>query len=416
MRKPAPMNPEPLPLATVLTRARRALALNFPGPLWVRAEVTQLTERRGNRYLTLSQKDDGGERARIGGQLWSRDYARVLRTRGKPAAEVLEAGREVSLHGELELHEVYGLKLRILDWDPAFTLGQIELERRAVLERLRTEGLLGLNEEAASGPVYQRLAVLTSAAAAGLADFRQQLAENGYNYAFDVTLFDVAVQGERTVESVTAALAAVAARADEFDAVCLLRGGGGRLDLASFDRYEIGSAIAMCPLPVLVGIGHEIDETVPDFVAHTSLKTPTALAEYVIQRAARYEAAQLRLARQIGRLAEARRRREAVALERQASGLRQDVLRGLSSRRAALDVHGARLLSAVSRGIGQAGLQLEAREAELRALDPARVLARGFSITYAADGRAVKAAANVAPGDALTTVFADGRAVTSIAQ
>ena len=409
------MIPEPLPLATVLTRAKRALALNFPAALWVRAEVTQLTERRGNRYLTLSQKGDAGERARIGGQLWSRDFNRVLRARGKSAAEVLEAGREVSLHCELELHEVYGLKLRILDWDPGFTLGQIELERRAVIERLESEGLTGLNAQAASEPVYQRLAVLTSATAAGFADFRQQLAENPYEYAFRVTHFDVAVQGERTVPTVTAALEQVGARANEFDAVCLLRGGGGRLDLASFDRYEIGSAIAMCPLPVLVGIGHETDETVPDYVAHTSLKTPTALAEHVLQRAAQFEATQLQVARQIGRLGERRLRDDAQQLDRQAADLRQGTLRSLDRKRARLEQTELTLRSAVGQAFAKTTHRLDALEQGISDLDPARVLARGYSITYK-DGQPLKHSAVVGPGDHLTTVLAGGPSIESIAQ
>ena len=409
------MSTAPLPLATVLTRARRALALNFPSALWVRAEVTQLTERRGNRYLTLSQKGDAGELARAGANLWSRDFNWVLRERGKAAAEVLQAGREVSIQCELELHAVYGLKLRVLDWDPAFTLGQVELERRAVLERLEAEGLIGLNAQAASGPVYQRLAVLTSAAAAGYADFRQQLAENVYGYRYAVDHYDVAVQGERTVSSVTMAFEAVAARADDYDAVCLLRGGGGRLDLASFDRYEIGSAIAMCPVPVLVGIGHETDETVPDAVAHTALKTPTALAEHVLQRTLRFESDQRDAARRIGRWAEQRLRGATSDVDRAAAAARELTLRQLDRRSNDLTRARERLAVSAREAFAKTRLAADATAAQIDALDPQRVLERGYTITYAPDG-AVADPERLTPGERLTTTFAGGKTVHSTVQ
>ena len=406
------MSAAPLPLATVLTRARRALALNFPTALWVRAEVTQLTERRGNRYLTLSQKGEAGELARAGANLWGRDYNRVLRSRGKAAAEVLQAGREVSFQCELELHEIYGLKLRVLDWDPSFTLGQVELERRAVLERLEREGLLGLNAQAASGPVYQRLAVLTSAAAAGYADFREQLAENPYGYAYAVDHYDVAVQGERTVPTVTMAFEALSARADDYDAVCLLRGGGGRLDLASFDRYEIGSAIALCPVPVLVGIGHETDETVPDAVAHTALKTPTALAEHILQRTAQFEAEQAQAARQIARWAEQLLRRTSTETDRAAAAVRELTLRQISGRTSGLALAEQRLTASARQAFAKTRNAVDAAAAQVEALDPQRVLERGYTITSLANGRLAKPE-TLAAGDALVTAFAGGATVNS---
>lgn len=406
------MTAAPLPLATVLTRAKRALALNFPTALWVRAEVSQLTERRGNRYLTLTQKGDAGEVARAGANLWSRDFSRVLRARGRAAAEVLQVGREVSLRCDLELHELYGLKLRVLDWDPSFTLGQLELERRDILERLEAEGLLGLNPQAASGPVYQRLAVLTSATAAGYADFRAQLASNPHGYRYAVDHYDVAVQGERTVPTVTMALEAVAARAGDYDAVCLLRGGGGRLDLASFDRYEIGSAIALCPLPVLVGIGHETDETVPDAVAHTSLKTPTALAEHILQRTLRFESEQRRIARQIARWGQQQTRRLSGELDRGAGEVRALALRQLDRRSDALARarHDLRLHARAA--FAKTRLAVDGAATQVEALDPRRVLARGYTITTVRGGGLARPD-ELTGGQTLHTTFADGETVAS---
>ncbi len=410
------MSAAPLSLHEVLTRAKRALALNFPVALWIRAEITSLTERRGHRYLQFTEKGDGQQvLAKADGQLWANDYSKVLRSRGKAASEVLDVGREVCFQAELELHEVYGLKLRIVDWDPAFTLGQLEMERRAILERLSTEGLLGLNAKLPPKLVYQRLAVVTSQTAAGYADFREQLAHNPHGFAFHVEHFDVAVQGLNTEPSVTAALAAINARAGDFDAVCILRGGGSRLDLASFDKYEIGAAIALSKVHVLVGIGHEIDQTIPDYVAHSSLKTPTALAEHLIHHNALFEARQLQLARQIGRNAQAIAQAATAQLDRETAGISGSAIRQVTQTTAQLTALQTALRSATQRAFAKTTYVLDAAAAQVSALDPNAVLERGYTITRRAN-QTLTAASELAPGQTLTTIFAGGKTVESITQ
>lgn len=410
------MNPEPLSLQEVLTRAKRALALNFPLAMWIRAEVTSLTERRGHRYLQFTEKGEAQQvLAKADGQLWGNDYLKVLRNRGKAAADVLAVGREICFQAELELHEVYGLKFRIVDWDPAFTLGQFEMQRRAILERLSTEGLIGLNARLPPRLVYQRLAVVTSETAAGYADFREQLAHNPYGFAYHVEHFDVAVQGANTVPTVTAALASINARPERFDAICLLRGGGSRLDLASFDDYEIGAGLALSKVPVLVGIGHEIDETIPDHVAYMSLKTPTALAEYLIHHNAQYEARQAQLGRQIGRHAQHAIQEADATLARSASTLASQGVRQVAQGESRVAAFSTALRNAALGAFAKTDYALSATARQLEALDPNAVLRRGYTITKRGT-QTLSSESAIGAGETITTIFADGRTIESLTQ
>ena len=400
---------DPIPLLQVLRRARRALALNFPQPLWVRAEISQVSERRGHRYLSLVQQDPDGRQAvaKVSAALWARTYASVVRQRGRAAADVLAGGQEVSLRVEVDLHEVYGLKLVVVDWDPAFTLGQLALKRQAIIEQLRASGELRRNGERDLPSVVQRVAVLTSASAAGYADFEAQLDGNPYGYRFERTLFDVAVQGPRLVGSVTMALGAAGADAGAYDAVVLLRGGGSKLDLASFDELEVGRAIAACGLPVLVGIGHEVDETLPDLVAHTSVKTPTALAEFLIARAAEFEARQLALGAQVARWASATTQGERVRLANRGRDLHGALARQVLRKREGVGRFAQALKDAARSQLATRRLTLDATGKQIDALDPRSVLARGFALVCR-EGSLVGSAADVRPGDRLTTRFHDG--------
>ena len=398
---------EALPLSRLLRRARRALALNFPQPLWVRAEVAEVSERRGHRYLQLVEKGEAERaEARIQALVWSRDYRAVLRQRGAAAAEVLAAGQEVVLRVEVDLHEVYGLKLVVLDWDPAFTLGRLELRRREIVDALRRRRLLRRNAALPLPPVVQRVAVLSSARAAGYADFVAQLAANPHGYRIQTHLYDVSVQGAGVASDVAAAFRRIAERPDAFDAVVVLRGGGSRLDLAGFDDAGVGEAIARSPLPVLVGIGHETDETLPDLVAHTSLKTPTALADFLLERAARFEADLLAVAREIARRSERRRARAAEQLAYLESDVRGAARRRLRRTRGDLDDAGERLGTATHLQLARRRTELDAHARHLSALDPMAVLARGFAIVTR-DGTSVRRAGDLLSGDRILTHFAD---------
>ncbi len=203
-----------------------------------------------------------------------------------------------------EFHERYGLKLHIIDIDPAHTFGQLDLLRRQTIQTLREQGLFELNRSRPLPPVLQRIAVISSENAAGKQDFQQHLEHNSFGYVFDCQFFEAAVQGKNAAPEIIAALEKIGRMVDKFDCVVIVRGGGARLDLMAFDELALCQTAAKTPLPLLVGIGHEVDESVLDLVAHTAVKTPTAVADFLIQHNLIFEGNILEAAEDLERIAQ----------------------------------------------------------------------------------------------------------------
>ena len=270
---------------------RRAMHLNFPNTLWVRAEVAQIKESRGQHYLTLIQKSTETDKiiAQIDAMIWGRTYRQLQRKLKKVLRDLLQDGVNLLLEVKVEFSERYGLKLMIQDIDPSYTIGQLAIKRQQILMDLLKANLLNVNKQLPMPPVVQRIAVLSSSTAAGLQDYLEQLNNNPYQYTFKNVLFPIAVQGMLVEKELQAQLKKIALQKEQFDAVILVRGGGSKIDLGAFDNFELAKTVAKFPLPVLVGIGHEVDETILDRVAHTSLKTPTAVADFLISKALHFE-------------------------------------------------------------------------------------------------------------------------------
>lgn len=265
---------------------RRVLALNLPEPVWIQAEIWQVNTSRGHTYLELVQKSEDTDEiaAQASAVIWERNL-RLLKSRyGKELDNLLRDGIEVRIKARVDFHERYGLKLNIEDIDPAFTLGQLELRRRQTLEALQLEGLLGRNAALPMPALVQHIAVISAETAAGYHDFCDQLLHNTYGYRYKLSLFPAAVQGAAALVEVPRQLRAIARQSYRFDAIVLIRGGGSRTDLAVFDELVVCRAAAESPLPILTGIGHETDESLLDLVAQLALKTPTAVAEWLIAR------------------------------------------------------------------------------------------------------------------------------------
>lgn len=394
-------------LNSVLLRVRRALALNFQQPLWVKTELSQVNERRGHRYLELVQKGaDQNPIAKAQASVWSRTFTSVVKARGAGAADVLVAGQEVCLQVEVDFHEIYGLKLNVVDWDPAFTIGQLALKRIEIVKQLAASGELEKQRKLSLKPVLQRIAVLTSSAAAGYADFKQQLEGNPYGYCFGESLFDISVQGVNVEASLLEAMKQISANASWYDAVVILRGGGSKLDLAGFDRLAIGQAIANCPLPVLVGIGHEIDETLPDLVAHKSLKTPTALASALIDHNAAFESLQIELAARAGRVAQQHITQEDHRLLIVANQVGQHCRAEVARQTNHLALLEKGIFTHIRQHIQSSKQLLSAQSRELEALDPKSVFARGFTLTTK-QGKIITSKEGLAKGDEINTYFGD---------
>lgn len=271
---------------------RRVVALNFREPLWIEAEIAQVNDSRGNQYIELIEKDDAGEAvvAQISAVIWYRNYKFIEKKIGELLFDLLEEGTQVRVKCVVDYHERYGLKLKIEDIDPNYTFGKLELKRQEIINRLESEGLLELNKALIIPSVIQKIAVISSAGAAGYQDFKNQLLQNAYGYTFKLDLYDCAVQGVKVESETKDAIAEIIHSPMSYDIVAIIRGGGSKLDLSGYDNYEIAKDIALSEVPFIIGIGHDIDSTVTDMVACLSLKTPTAVADYIVDRNMTFEA------------------------------------------------------------------------------------------------------------------------------
>lgn len=407
---------------------------------WIQAELSEARlAANGHFYVEFVQKDERGRGllARARGVLWSNVYRLLAPAFERETGQTLRAGLKVRVQVTVSFHELYGYSLVVTDIDPAYTLGDLARRRREILRQLEAEGILNDNRELPLPRLLNRVAVISSAGAAGYGDFRHQLLANAYGLRFRTRLFPAVMQGARVEQSVLAALEDVLAERDNWDVVVIIRGGGATSDLSDFDTYLLAAACAQFPLPILVGIGHDRDETVLDRVAHTRVKTPTAAAAFLVEHQHREaegleqlqhrltSAASMSLAasRQMLALMSVRLsrqfkyvcREQEYRIEKRVIRL-QDVCR----RRVAMALY---RLKGVERHLGPAaryGLareqyRLQMLEQQLRAADPALLLRRGYSLTLR-EGRPVLRAADLHPGDEIVTRLAEGEVRSIVKQ
>ena len=401
---------EPLTLLDLNGRVKSTLLFEMPDAYWVQAEISSISpSSQGHCYLELVQKDTSGKTflAKAKANIWRNTWLRLKPYFEAETGESLKVGMKVLLQVTVTFHEVYGYSLVVQDIDPTYTMGDMARRRKEIIDQLTKDGVIGLNRELEIPVLPQRIAVISSATAAGWGDFRNQLANNVYGFRFYVKLFQAAMQGDDVERSVISALDAVAACRDDFDIVVIIRGGGAVSELSCFDSYNLAYNIANFPLPVITGIGHERDDTVADVVAHTKVKTPTAAAEFIISRV--FDTAQLleMLVRRMGDAVAERMNAENIRLERLAQKIpslfavlrvrHEQMLENMWNR----SVTGVRNLLTVK------GHKLELLEKSITAADPALILKRGFSLTRC-NGHVVSRALDLKQGDRLTTVLADG--------
>ena len=251
---------------------------------WVIAETSDLRlNRSGHCYTELIEKDARGETvAKMGAAIWAGNYSKLYNKFLKATGQVLATGMKVLVNVSVSYHRLYGMKVVINDIDPSYTMGDMERQRQEILNRLKAEGIIDMNKQLPFPQVPQRIAVISAEGAAGYGDFMNQLLGNPYGLQFYTCLFNAVMQGAQTVPTVLAALDCINAHQQLFDCVVIIRGGGATSELNSFDNYDLAANVAQFPLPVIVGIGHERDVTVLDYVAGKRVKTPTAAAEWLI--------------------------------------------------------------------------------------------------------------------------------------
>jgi len=390
---------------------RRVIALNFPESFWVSAEISQVKESRGNVYLELIQKEEGSEDiiAQTSAVIWYKSYLFIKNKTGALLSSLLADGTQVKVKVSVEFHERYGIKLQIEDIDPAFTIGQLEMQRQKIIQRLKNEAILEKNKKVRVPKVLQRLAIISAENAAGYQDFVNHLAENIYGFSYKCTLFRAAMQGSRTEVEVTDALKEISGRAAEFDAVVIIRGGGSKIDLAAFDNYNIAYSITTSSLPVFTGIGHDIDQTVADLVAYRSLKTPTAVAGYILDCSLLFETELLQIVDEIKMLTSNKLERSRYLLQQQIQWLKfipgEFLVRnqvGLNNVQLMIQNTTKQILEAYKE-------QLVFAEKQIAWADPQHVLKRGFTIVRDND-KVMTSVGQVEKGKQLTLEFFDGQA------
>lgn len=276
-------------LSELNTQIKDTLLEAFPTTFWVVAEISECKENRnGHCYLELIEKEEDKIIARSRATIWSYTFRMLKPYFETTTHQVFGEGIKILVQVNVEFHEAYGLSLNIKDIDPTYTVGDMALQRKIIIERLQEEGVFEMNKELELPLVPQKIAVISSETAAGYQDFMNHLQNNEFGFVFYTRLFKAVMQGDQTVSSIISALERIFSYDDYFDAVVIIRGGGATADLSSFDNYDLALNITQFPLPVLTGIGHEKDDTVVDLVAHTRLKTPTAVAEFLIKGMARF--------------------------------------------------------------------------------------------------------------------------------
>ncbi len=380
----------------------------FPRPVWVRGEIQQLTKsKNGHTYFELVEKDGNRDRMRavLRVVLFRDARAAVNRTlRETPGVKVAD-GVEIRIAGRVDFYPASGrLQLVMNAIDPVFTVGKLAADRERVLQVLSAEGVLRRNGTRELPLVPLRVGLVTSGTSAAYRDFMHGLEESGHS--FRVVHVDVRVQGTGSPRRIAYALRRLATLA--VDVVVVVRGGGARSDLAPFDTEIVARAITEMPMPVFTGIGHEIDRSVADEVAHTCCKTPTAAASLLVEHVDAYTGRLAWVAHRVST-----RARGACSLaRRELDELARRVQRGapvaLAREERLLAGHHRRAVDAGLRGTRQARLRLDSVDARVRALDPKRVLERGYTITRAADGSVLRSAAATTTGDELVTEMADG--------
>ncbi len=416
---------------------RDVIELGMPDAYWVEAELADVRESAGHCYMELVQKDEFGSTpvARASAKCWRSTWALVRPHFERVTGERIHAGMKVLLQVHAQFHENYGFSWIVSDIDPTFTLGDMARKRMEIIRKLKAEGVFDLNRELSIPLFAQRIAVISSATAAGYGDFCNQLSNNVYGFDFIVELFPAVMQGEQVEQSIIDALNRINECAELFDCVVIIRGGGATSDLSGFDTLSLAENVANFPLPVITGIGHERDESVLDMVANTRVKTPTAAAAFLIdnlkhvldrinavqdriasavRRRIDYESMRLgRLSVNIPTLSSLFITRRQSALSSLYSRLCAAASSGLALRRSRLEFIGASLAPLASRRILVESHRVQLLEQRAAASDPALLLRRGYSITLH-NGRAVTDASVLDKGDVIETRFAGGSAVSVV--
>ncbi|MCG8476769.1 MAG: exodeoxyribonuclease VII large subunit [Cytophagales bacterium] len=396
--------PDQFSLSQLCQLIQKTIEKDFSQTYWVVAEIAELrVAQAGHCYMELVEKTGQQLTSKIRANIWAYTYRNVNGWFRQLTGSNLSAGMKILANVSVQYHPLYGISLNVNDIDPQFTLGDRERRKQEVIKTLKEEGIFDMNHSLILPSVVQRIALISSPTAAGYGDFMEHLINNPYGYYFEVSLFPSLMQGEKAQDSLVQTLYDIYDRVEEFDAVAVIRGGGAQTDFECFDSYQVAAHVAQFPLPVLAGIGHERDSSITDMVSCRSLKTPTAVADMLLNLFLSYESSVSACFDQLVKLSKLAFKQQEISLQQDMRKLFGAALGKLNSRKLWLNVRQQQLKmlamsewkkenkllndqagsvkTAAGKVIQSFRDSLVGMEKMLELLDPKKVLERGYSIT-----------------------------------
>ncbi len=427
------MSDKRLTLYELNSLVREVIECEMPNEYWVEAELSECRESRGHCYMELIQKDEQNATpiAKASAKCWASKWILVRPYFERTTGQQLHAGMKVLLKVYPQFHEAYGFSWIVTDIDPTYTLGDMARKRQEIIRQLKEEGVFDLQKELQLPLFCQHIAVISSQTAAGYGDFCNQLADNPYGFQFQTQLFPAIMQGEGVEQSIIAALEKIYSWNVEcyFDCVVIIRGGGATSDMSGFDTLALAENVANFPLPIITGIGHDRDESILDMVSHLRVKTPTAAAALLIdhlkmvldaindaqesivhltrQKLTTLNAQLLSVQEILPKLFSMVKMRQTARLETLFSQMLSTMQQKMITQQNRIEAIESRIPMVLSRNIMEKRHLLEIMEEKAKSLDPTLLLQRGYSITLR-QGKAVKDASTLTPGDEIETRLANG--------
>jgi Exonuclease VII, large subunit len=384
---------------------------NFPDTYWILAETSDVRmNKNGHCYLELIEKQERGTTilAKNRAYIWSNRFFLLKSFFEEKTGQAFVSGIKVLVKVTPEYHSVYGLGLNIIDIDPTYTLGDMEQRRQEILERLEDESILTLNKELSLAVLPNRIAVITSPTAAGYEDFLDHLTNNSQGFIFYPTLFPAVMQGEQTESSIIKALEDIYANINQFDVVVIIRGGGATSDLTSFDSYALAANCAQFPLPIITGIGHERDNIVLDYISFHRAKTPTAVADYLVQKVEDTYNDLLNIQHNILTQTSYILKNQQEKLKRFRYLFPIHIEQSIEQKRNKLSFIQNKIKTSASISLKNEDNKLQELNAFMKLSSPDYILSRGYSITYK-DGKIIKSIEEIKEGDLIQTKLQDGK-------
>ncbi len=404
-------------LAHLNALIKDTLQVQLEPSYWIVAEIGELRlNQNGHCYLEFIEKEENGNRllAKIKGTIWSYSFRTISAWFQSITGESLKSGMTVLANVQVQFHEVYGLSLNVKDIDPNFTLGERARKRQEIINELQADGVYEMNKMLSLPVVPQRIAIISAESAAGYGDFMNQIEQNEFGYQLHSMLFKATMQGDKAAESLINALLQIHEMADQFDAVIIIRGGGAQVDLDCFDDFDLASHLAQFPLPVFTGIGHERDETICDLVAHTALKTPTAVAEFLLRGMRQYEENVKLITNNILATINEKIEKEISTISEYQHKLRYAMTKHFNFANNQLEQFWQKWNYAVVQKMKDEARSLELIEKTLQLINPATIFKKGYSHT-SINGKSINQVL-VRVGDELKTVSAKQIVVSKVSE